>query len=90
MKHQAAKQNVPHSSLHVWMMTFICILFVVLAAAAATRLPSYLATGDVVRLVGTIAFDLLALVGLTDNLHTHYLVWQQQNQAKAAQLAAQN
>ncbi|MCA9942090.1 MAG: hypothetical protein H6656_15875 [Ardenticatenaceae bacterium] len=90
MKSQVSKKVVPHSPVHVWLMSFICVFFVVLAAAAATRLPHFLETADSIRVIGTVLFSLLAVAGLGDNIHTHYLVWQRQNSSKVTQLATQN
>ncbi|MCA9917591.1 MAG: hypothetical protein KC445_06530 [Anaerolineales bacterium] len=83
MKQQLSAKNIPHSAVHVWLMSFIVGLIVILALAAATRLPHYLATGDVVRLAGTVVFNVLALGGLVDNVHTHVLFWQHQKQPVA-------
>jgi uncharacterized membrane protein len=83
MNNQLSAKNIPHSAGHVWFMSFIVTLLLVMALAAATRLPLYLATGDIWRFVGTSVFNLLALVGLVDNLHTHMLFWQAQNQVVA-------
>lgn len=90
MKHQLSQQNLPHSALHVWIMSFICLLLVVFAAAAATRLPHYLATADYGRLIGTGLFNLIAIIGFFDNIHTHYLVWRRQDRSEATQLATHN
>lgn len=79
MKQQLSAKNVPHSSIHIWLMSFIVALLALMALATATHLPQYLASGDVVRLVGTVLFNLAALVGLVDNIHTHVLFWQHQN-----------
>lgn len=85
-----SNSTIPATALHAWLMTAVCLVLLLLAAAAATRLPHYLATGDVVRLMGTILFDLLALAGLVDNVHTHVLVWQKQNRAtNQPEMAAQ-
>ena len=89
MKHQTAKQNVPHSALHIWVMTFICMGLILLAATTAARLPYYWTTGDILRLAGTILFNLLALLGLADNVHTHILFWQNQ-QANQPEIAVQS
>ena len=78
MKQQRSTKNVPHSSGHIWGMSLIVVMLMVLALATATRLPDYLATGDVVRVVGTVVFNLIALVGVIDNIHTHVLFWQNQ------------
>ncbi|MCA9955881.1 MAG: hypothetical protein KC434_14225 [Anaerolineales bacterium] len=83
MKQQLSAKSIPHSSLHIWVMSFICMGLILLAATAAARLPHYLATGDGVRLIGTVIFNLLALAGVVDNVHTHFLFWQNQNQAVA-------
>ena len=83
MKQQLSAKSIPHSSLHIWVMSFIVALLLVMALATAARLPHYLATGDGVRLVGTVIFNLLALAGVVDNVHTHFLFWQNQNQAVA-------
>lgn len=90
MKYESSAPNIPYSSLHVWIMSFICLLLLVMAAAAATRLPHYLATADTMRFIGTVLFNILALVGVADNIHTHYLVWQRQNHSEVTQLATQN
>lgn len=92
MNKPTVKQPLPHSSMHVWVMTFICALLVILAAAAATRLPIYLTNGDSMRLVGTVLFNLVALAGLANNVHTHVLVWQRKTQLAptAAEIATQN
>ncbi|WP_420628550.1 hypothetical protein [Candidatus Leptofilum sp.] len=89
MKQQLSTKNVPHSALHVWLMSFICVVIMVFALATATRLPLYVETTDYVRLLGTLLFNALALVGLADNIHTHYLVWQRRHHAKHAKLATQ-
>lgn len=82
--------TIPATALHAWLMTAVCLVLLLLAAAAATRLPHYLATGDGVRLVGTVLFNLLALASLADNAHTHVLVWQKQTRAaNQPEMAAQ-
>ena len=83
MKQQLSAKNIPHSAVHVWLMSFIVALLMVMALATATRLPHYVASGDVVRLIGTVIFNLVALAGLIDNVHTHILFWQNQSQAVA-------
>lgn len=89
MKQQPSAQKLPHYSTAVWVMSFISVLLVALAVAAATRLPHYLATADYVRLTATGLFNMIALAGLADNIHTHYLLWQQKNRAESTQLAPQ-
>ena len=79
MKQQLSAKNFPHSAVHIWLMSFIVAFILVLALAAAARLPHYLATGDVVRLVGTAIFNLVALAGVVNNAHTHVLFWQSQH-----------
>ncbi len=81
MKQQLSTKGIPHSSLHIWIMSFIVALVLVMALATAARLPQFFATGDAVRFVGTIIFNLLALAGVVDNVHTHVLFWQNQNRA---------
>ncbi|MEZ4589517.1 MAG: hypothetical protein R3D55_00010 [Chloroflexota bacterium] len=80
---QLSMKNVPHSAVHVWLMSFMVGLLLAMALAAATRLPHYLAAGDVVRLVGTLVFNLVALAGVIDNIHTHVLFWRGQHTAVA-------
>ncbi|MEZ4593709.1 MAG: hypothetical protein R3D55_21580 [Chloroflexota bacterium] len=80
---QLSPKNVPHSSLHIWIMSFIVGLLLVMALATALRLPHFWAAGDVVRLVGTLVFNLVALAGVMDNIHTHVLFWQSQHRAVA-------
>lgn len=80
---QLSTKNVPHSAVHVWLMSFIVLLLMAMALAAAARLPHYLAIGDAVRLVGTLLFNIIALAGVIDNAHTHVLFWQGQNQTVA-------
>ncbi len=67
------------TQLHAWLMSFVCFTLFIFAAAAATRLPHYLATSDYVRLVSVALFNVLVLAGLADNLHTHFSLWQRQN-----------
>ncbi|MFZ1395689.1 MAG: hypothetical protein WAS33_02270 [Candidatus Promineifilaceae bacterium] len=80
---QLSVKNVPHSAAHVWLMSFIVALLLVMALSAAIRLPHYWAASDVVRLVGTLVFNLVALAGVIDNIHTHVLFWQSQHRAVA-------
>lgn len=92
MKRQLPTKNVPHSTFHIWFMTLIISIMMLLALSTAIRLPLYLASGDLVRLVGTIFFNLVAVVGLIDNVHTHFIFWQKQNHLVTNQpeIAAQN
>jgi hypothetical protein len=89
MKQQLSTKNVPYSSGHIWVMSLIVVMLMALAFASATRLPDFLATGDVVRVVGTVVFNLIALLGVIDNLHTHVLFWQNQP-ANQPEIVVQN
>jgi hypothetical protein len=52
-------------------MSLICGLLLLLALAAATRIPDYLTAPDYLRLIGVILFNLLALTGLGVNIYHH-------------------
>ena len=69
------EQSVQLARLQAWVMSFVCGLPCLFALAAATRIPHYLAAPDYVRLIGAILFDLLALIGLIDNIHAHICLW---------------
>ena len=71
--------------MHAWLMSIVCIALVIFAAAAATRLPHYLTTSNYARLLGVVLFDLLAFIGLADNLHTHFSIWQRQTKLASSQ-----
>ncbi|GJM41442.1 MAG: hypothetical protein DHS20C20_17240 [Ardenticatenaceae bacterium] len=92
MKQKVSAKNVPHSALHIWFLSLIVLSLFGLALATAVRLPHFLATGDVVRLVGTVIFNLVALAGLIDNAYTHIIFWRNQNRqvAKQPEIATQS
>ncbi|WP_420627978.1 Os1348 family NHLP clan protein [Candidatus Leptofilum sp.] len=80
------KQKVTESQLQqfarlqAWVMSFVCAMLCLFAAAAATRIPLYLETADYTRLIGVILFALAAIVGLVDNIRTHIWLWRLQKE----------
>ncbi|WP_420644480.1 hypothetical protein [Candidatus Leptofilum sp.] len=65
------QQDVQFARLQAWVMSLVCSLLVLFAAAAATRIPHYLTVGDYGRLLSVILFSVLTIVGLVANIHTH-------------------
>lgn len=65
------QQAIQLARLEAWMMSIVCGLLGLFAAAAATRIPFYLSVADYARFIGAVSFDVLVLVGLIDNMRTH-------------------
>ncbi len=73
------QQIVRFAYIQAWGMSLICSLLALFAAAAATRIPHYLAVSDYIRLVGVILFGLIVLAGVIANIHTHVCLWRSRN-----------
>ena len=69
------QQTMKLARLQTWAMSLICGLLWLFVAAAATRIPHYLATSDYLRLIGVILFGLLVLAGLISIVQTHICLW---------------
>lgn len=72
---QISRQAIQRERLSAAAMSLILLILALFVAAAASRIPSYLAAADYARLGGTILFALLVLIGLVYNLKTHYCLW---------------
>ena len=70
------QQAVQLARLQAWVMSLVCGLLGLFAAAAAARIPLYFAVADYARFTGTVLFGLLVLVGAADNVRTHLCLWQ--------------
>ncbi len=51
--------------------SFICFMSALFAAAAVSRIPLYMETGDIARLMGAAMFGALVLICTIDNVRTH-------------------
>lgn len=77
MKQKNSVRKGQLSNIHAWLLSLVYGLLTLLAAAATTRLPFYVAVQDYGRLAGLALFWLVVLAGLVDNARTHLALWQQ-------------
>ena len=73
---RALSHDIQMTRSQAWVLSLVCGLLGLFAAAAATRLPAYLVAADYVRAAATILFDLLVLGSLLHNGRIHLYFWQ--------------
>lgn len=66
------QQSARLAHIQAWAMSLLCGLLFIFAAAASTRIPYYVVEMDIPRLLSTVLFDLLVLVGLVTNICVHF------------------
>ncbi len=76
------QQTIQLARLQAWVMSLVCSFLSLFAAAAAVRIPLYFAASDDARLIGTVLFGLLVLVGVVDNVRTHLCLWRLTNETR--------
>ena len=54
-----------------WVMTIVHLFLTLIATAAASRLPLYLESGDIPRIIAVCLFALLVLIGFSYNIWVH-------------------